>query len=349
MELLTRDEFRQKVFERDNYRCVICGDEAQDAHHIMERRLFPDGGYYVDNGASLCEFHHIGAERTDIGLSPDDLRQYCGIKNVILPPHLYRDQEYDKWGNPVLPNGQRLRGELFDDPSVQKILSKVIQAGIFVNRVKYPRTYHLPWSPGMTKDDRMMDSDKAFEGKEVVAIVKMDGENTTMYNDYIHARALEYHPHPSRDRVKALHATIAHNIPEGWRVSGENMYAKHSIHYKNLPDFFLMFAIWNEKNECLSWDETEEWAELLGLTLCPVLWRGTYDRKLLENLYTPTYNGDECEGYVLRVTDSFHYSQFRNMVGKYVRKGHVHTQAFWRHQQIVPNEWRSKDGPSNEV
>ena len=42
--LLTRDEFRNKVFERDRRRCVICGatnfDARLDAHHIIERRLW---------------------------------------------------------------------------------------------------------------------------------------------------------------------------------------------------------------------------------------------------------------------------------------------------------------------
>ena len=72
-----------------------------------------------------------------------------------MPPHLYRDQPYDKWGNPVLPNGTRLRGELFDDASVQKVLAPVL--ALFTDRVKYPRTYHLPWSPGLTDDDRKLD------------------------------------------------------------------------------------------------------------------------------------------------------------------------------------------------
>ena len=126
------------------------------------------------------------------------------------------------------------------------------------NKVKYPRTYHLPWSPGKTKDDKTIESTEHFQGKYIIVSIKMDGENTTMYRDGIHARSLEYIPHKSRDRVKALHASIAHNIPKDWRVCGENMFAKHSIHYKNLDDFFLMFSIWNEKNECLSWKETEE-------------------------------------------------------------------------------------------
>src|SRR5690606_33193847 len=137
--------------------------------------------------ASLCGECHLKAESTQI--SCNEIREAAGINEILLPPHLYRDQEYDKWGNPILSNGSRLKGELFDDHSVQKVLKPVLH--LFVNRVKYPRTYHLPWSPGMTKDDRMMDSDKAFEGKEVIAVVKMDGENTTMYQDYIHARALE--------------------------------------------------------------------------------------------------------------------------------------------------------------
>ena len=53
-ELLSRDDFRELTFQRDGHRCVLCGAPAQDAHHIIERRLFPDGGYYLGNGASVC-------------------------------------------------------------------------------------------------------------------------------------------------------------------------------------------------------------------------------------------------------------------------------------------------------
>ena len=51
--LLTRDAFRNAVFERDGHLCVICKEPAIDVHHIIERRLFSDGGYYIDNGVSL--------------------------------------------------------------------------------------------------------------------------------------------------------------------------------------------------------------------------------------------------------------------------------------------------------
>jgi hypothetical protein len=206
-KLLTRDEFREGVFARDGHRCVVCGEPAVDAHHLVERRLWPDSGYYMLNGASLCAEHHVAAEQTLI--SCDDLRTRCGIQRVILPPHLYVDAEqpYDKWGNPILPNGQRLRGELFDDESVQKVLSPVLH--LFTSRVKYPRTFHFPWSPGRTNDDRVMDDpNAAFGGAEVVVTEKCDGENTTFYRDYLHARSIDYAPHPSRDRVRIIELII---------------------------------------------------------------------------------------------------------------------------------------------
>jgi hypothetical protein len=333
--LLTRDQFRESVFKRDNHQCVVCKLPAKDAHHIIERRLWTNGGYFIENGASLCEECHLKAESTEI--SCETLRELIGITSFPVPDHLYRDQNYDKWGNPILPNGMRLKGELFNDASVQSIIAPMLH--VFTNRVKYPRTYHLPWSPGLTKDDRVMESlNGLISAPEVVVTVKMDGENTTMYNDYLHARSIEYDPHPSRSWIKALHGRIAHDIPAGWRVCGENLYAKHSIHYQNLEDYFQVFSIWNEHNVCLSCKYTNDWAELLGLKVVPVIYQGVFDEKLIKSLYTKDHNGDECEGYVVRTTDSFHYREFRFVAGKYVRANHVQTHNFWRNQMVVPNK-----------
>lgn len=336
--LLSRDEFREAVFRRDAYKCVVCGAAAKDAHHILERKLWTDGGYYLENGASVCETHHVEAEQTV--LSCEKLRQLCGITKFPLPEHLYVDQPYDKWGNPILPNGMRLRGELFEDVSVQKILTPVL--ALFTDRVKFPRTYHLPWSPGATKDDRILQDLDAFERAEggVVATVKMDGENTTFYSDYVHARSIEYEPHPSRSWVKALHAQVAHDIPRGWRVCGENLYAKHSIKYENLADYFQVFSVWDERNVCLSWAETETWAALLGLKTVPLLYRGAWDERAMRVLYRPTHEGDPCEGFVVRLAGEFHYREYRRCVAKYVRAGHVQTHEHWMRTVLEPNRVR---------
>jgi len=338
-KLLSRDEFREGVFARDGHKCVVCGAPAKDAHHILERRLFDDGGYYLENGASVCEQHHLAAEMTT--LSCEELRERIGIKEPLLPPHLYSDQRYDKWGNPIQPNGSRLKGDLFFDESVQKILGQGGVLPLFTKYVKYPRTYHLPWSPGVKKDDRVMESLEGFRGQEVVVTVKMDGENTTMYDDYIHARSLSANPHPSRNWMKQFHSTIQHNIPPEWRVCVENLYAEHSIAYKNLESWCQLFSVWNDKNVCLSWDETIEWAQLLGITVVPVLYRGLWDEKTVKGLFKSEHGGDASEGYVVRVTDSFPYRDFKKLVGKYVRKDHVQTHGHWMRSKLVVNGLKS--------
>lgn len=333
MELLTRDEFRNAVFTRDGHKCVVCGAAAKDAHHIIERRLWPDGGYYLANGASVCEKHHLAAESTT--LSCDELRERCGIAAIALPPHLYSDQAYDKWGNPVLPNGQRLRGELFEDSSVQRVLDPVLH--LFTSRVKYPRTYHLPWSPGVSKDDRVMEDLGTFQGEEVVVTIKMDGEQTTLDREGFHARSLDTPSHPSRDWLWGVHRRIGHDIPTGWRVCGENLYAAHSIKYQRLPAHFLVFSIWDDRNTCLSWKETAEWAALLELPLVPWYTTMPWNEHELRKLSFETWEGDPCEGYVVRVSRAFHYSQFRRVVGKWVRKDHVHTHGHWMRRAIEVN------------
>lgn len=335
-KLFTRDQFREGVFSRDGHKCVICRQPAVDAHHILERRLFSDGGYYLDNGASVCETHHLQAEMTT--LTCEELREAIGIKIPVIPPHMYTDTRYDKWGNPILDNGQRIRGELFQDSSVQKILTEGQVLGDFVKYVKYPRTYHLPWSPGITDDDRSLPDTSCFNGKEVVVTVKMDGENTTMYNDYIHARAVNANNHPSRDWVKSLHGKIQGDIPDGWRLCGENLYAEHSIHYKDLLAYFMLFSVWDDKNICLSWDDTIFWAELFELKTVPVLYKGIWDEEKIRRLFTPKLDDNECEGYVVRLANSFPYSEFRKSAAKYVRKNHIQSHGHWFRKGLIPNE-----------
>jgi hypothetical protein len=337
--LLSRDIFRTLIFARDIHKCVICNAAAKDAHHIIERRLWPDGGYYLDNGASLCGDCHLSAERTT--LSVEDIRRAARIVRVVVPPHLYRDQSYDKWGNPCFPNGTRARGELFQDASVQKVLGEGGVLQLFTDRVKYPRTYHLPYSPGVTDDDRVGD-DVDLAGKEVVVTLKMDGENTTLYHDGLHARSLTFEGHPSRNRVRALHASVAQDIPAGWRVCGENVTAVHSIKYDNLPGHFLTFSVWNDANLCLSWDETVEWSALLGLPHVDVLWRGTYDAFAIRNAFSsraslgPSFDR-EHEGFVVRTTGPFHFSTFRHNVMKFVRANHVQTHGHWMRSKMEFN------------
>ena len=48
--------------------------------------------------------------RIVLGTQLRRLREAAGITNVVVPECLYDDGVYDKWGNPVLPDGTRLPG-----------------------------------------------------------------------------------------------------------------------------------------------------------------------------------------------------------------------------------------------
>lgn len=73
-----RAAFRDAVFARDNHQCILCHAPAVDAHHIISRKAFPDGGYFPDNGVSLCTTCHIKAEAGEV--TPGQLREQAGIR-----------------------------------------------------------------------------------------------------------------------------------------------------------------------------------------------------------------------------------------------------------------------------
>lgn len=218
---------------------------------------------------------------------------------------------------------------------------------IMVDRYyKYPSTKHVPWSPGLHRDDSYHDDISVFENREVVVTEKMDGENCSIYADgHYHARSIDSAYHPSRTWMGKIAARVSWQLPDGWRVCGENMYAKHSIRYEHLESYFLVFSIWNAENRCLSWPETEQWCELLELSTVPVLYRGRFDRDLFESWNENKLNqksDDPVEGYVIRTKDGFHYDDFATYMAKWVREDHVQTDQHWMEKEVEPNELKNQ-------
>lgn len=214
-----------------------------------------------------------------------------------------------------------------------------------MERYKYSRTHHLPWSPGATSDDKMhSEVETLFAGREVVVTEKSDGENTTIYSDgYTHARSRDSKSHMSRDWVRQLaHRIGTEGLPASLRICGENVYARHSIAYNNLPSFFMVFGIY-DGDTCLSWDETVEWCSLLGLHHVPVLYRGKWDEAKVKACWTGKSvlsPGDDQEGYVVRNAAAFDVGAFSQNVAKMVRPNHVTTGSHWMHSAVVPNKVR---------
>lgn len=208
------------------------------------------------------------------------------------------------------------------------------------DRVKYPRTFHLDFSPGIGSDDKVMRSYDLMEGREVVVTIKMDGENCTMGSNYIHARSPDGVYHQSRDWVKGFHGMIKHMIGVGDRICGENLYAQHSISYDQLDSYFYGFSYWSG-NRCWDWDSTLELFESLNIVSPKELYRGIFDVAILVGL-SNGLDTERDEGYVVRVVDSFTIDDFSRVVAKWVRKGHVETDDHWMFRQIIPNKLRIK-------
>lgn len=61
-------DWRQDVFDRDDYTCFLCGDRGGrlNAHHVLAWAKHKDTQYDVSNGMTLCypchiDVHHHGA------------------------------------------------------------------------------------------------------------------------------------------------------------------------------------------------------------------------------------------------------------------------------------------------
>ena len=254
-----------------------------------------------------------------------------------IPGKSYCEKHYDRMYLTLFPEmaDYIIEKEL---KSSQKRLIDLLYIEVY-NRsimfIKYPRTHHLPWSPGATDDDKILNDLSCFNGKRVIVTKKMDGENTTMYSNHIHARSLDSKGGIDRDWCKTLWATFAHNIPEDWRICGENLWATHSIHYTDLPSYFMGFSIWDEANICLGWDDTLQWFQMLGIEPVPIMYDFIWDEGKIRKIHTELSDNDE--GFVVRNADRFHYDGFQHNVVKYVRKDHVQTDSHWRTQSFVPN------------
>jgi hypothetical protein len=108
---------------------------------------------------------------------------------------------------------------------------------------KYGRTWHYPFSPGTTSDDRI-NADYWRDVQSIASLVhteKLDGENNCLNRYGVFARS---HAAPTQ-------SAWTHKIRQRWQLLkndlgdlelfGENLYAVHSIEYHALEqDFFSL-------------------------------------------------------------------------------------------------------------
>lgn len=215
-----------------------------------------------------------------------------------------------------------------------------------MTKIKYPRTFHLPYSEKSTSDDKIMKSDVHFIGKEVVVSIKMDGENTTIYNTTSHARSLNS-LFDSEDRrwIETFRMLYVENkLDPNMRICGENLFYKHTCSYDNLKSMFYGFSVWNG-NTCLSWDDTLKIFNELNIQPVDVIYRGIYDKELILKLFREYDSNNINEGFVVRLVDSFDISEFKTSLNKFVKETFVIPSKHWKYDVKQNNILDSNKNP----
>ncbi len=217
---------------------------------------------------------------------------------------------------------------------------------------KYPRTFHLPWSPGATSDDKRLENAKGFVGLPIVVSEKLDGGNLCITQDDVFARS---HSASAQGKMysfaKTTQAALAPYLADGTSLFFEYCAWVHSIEYQDLPSYLFMIGVredaiygGGEEDWWLPWDDADTYsvrnhaddlafATGIQVPTVPELWRGTVkSEKELEELTTDlatqkSVYGPDREGIVVRVAQGF--ASFDRAVAKWVRKDHVTSEEHW--------------------
>lgn len=186
---------------------------------------------------------------------------------------------------------------------------------------RYPHTSHIAWlGDGTPRDDKVL---TALEAEEILAhtIVleeKVDGANlgfSVDSNGAIRAQNRgQYLLRPFTGQFARLNEwleiheeALFEDLGESLILFGEWVAAVHSLEYTSLPNYFLVFDVY-DRNERRFWSTARRNALVsrLGLRHIHQLGRGYYRLQSLERMLATTpsaYRDGGCEGIYLRHED----------------------------------------------
>lgn len=228
--------------------------------------------------------------------------------------------------------------------------------------VKYPRTPHLFGSKG-TDDDKHLgeaESGRFIADESLIVEEKIDGTNVGIHFTSAGEMVLQCRGHlitkgmhPQYDLFKqwtaAKRIDLEEHIEDRFILFGEWLYARHSVHYRQLSHYFFEFDIYDKDEEAfLSLERRLELLDGTGIETVPVVHRGTVAREELERLIGPSLFGSEfanpltgridnlMEGLYLRTEAAGVVTARAKFVRpEFVEK--VKQSTHWQHQAMVPN------------
>jgi ATP-dependent RNA circularization protein (DNA/RNA ligase family) len=218
---------------------------------------------------------------------------------------------------------------------------------------RFPRTPHLAWlGDALPRDDKLLSANEALAllAQDVAVEEKLDGANLGISvgadgklraqnrGQYVISTPLGQFKNLTRWtdlRERALADALGTNLI----LFGEWCAARHSLHYVNLPDWFVVFDVFDRSvSRFWSTSRRNRLACKLGLSVVPTLLRGMTSLQALKSLVesaSSQFGLCPVEGIVIRKETS----DWLTMRAKLVRTEFVQEIGeHWRQRSIEWNQ-----------
>jgi len=217
--------------------------------------------------------------------------------------------------------------------------------------IKFPRTRHLQNLGSATRDDLIMDKSEVneFLNRPIYIEEKIDGANLgiSLQNNQIMVQNRSHYVNASyHSQFKYLDKWVYQHTAELWDILkpdihilyGEWVYAKHSIKYTNLPDYFVAFDLYDRvQNRFWSRERLESCLAPTTIKLIPLIAYKSFKNsaELQSLVQTPSkfYEGP-VEGAYARICDE----NWLIKRGKIVRSDFLSGNTHWKQNQLEPNQ-----------
>ena len=219
---------------------------------------------------------------------------------------------------------------------------------------RFPHTPHLEWlGKGAPRDDKVLSETEAtlLLSAPVVVEEKLDGANLGLSiaaggslqlqnrGSYI-VKPFSGQFGPLSQWLDLHEATLLTHLPDNVILFGEWCAARHSLGYSRLPDWFLVFDVYDRvPREFWSTSRRNALAAVLELPVVPSLLTGHTKKSTLEDLLAQAksnFSDGPLEGIVIRREDD----QCLQARAKLVRSDFTQAiAAHWRSRRI---EWNRR-------
>lgn len=217
--------------------------------------------------------------------------------------------------------------------------------------VRFPSIPYLraPDGVDVRQDKVLSDTDRQdFLSQSIVVEEKVDGENLgiSFSRGVVRFQARGSFVEPGGARFRGLSSWIGPRLRRleeaagGERVLfGEWCASRHTVGYDSLPDWFLLFDVYDARRGYLSIDERNRIATEAGLATVPLLHVGIFSEdELLGRIVKSNFGREVMEGLMLRAAGA----QFVRRA-KMVRSGFTQSiDTHWMSGSITRNRLASR-------